>query len=800
MSAVWSYLKEKTSGDPARLSKTALIDCTGEYSYSRMFDEWDRYARVFSALGITAQNNSRAGIAGTISAEPLFAFYGLNMTGATVSMLSYPDFLPSGQWRTMVEKEKITDLILSDIMISPATWPEIEAAGKELGLRNIILVHSRLGGPCSGPAELAYNELNYHMLKRTRGVVFMDDLLEKYADAEIVYGPDDPDHIALITHTSGTTKGTRKPLPYTERAVNKVASKGFSIKELRGKLRVAPCFDFSSFLCMGGVVNATMAGGNTIVLTFFGFMHPKYIRAVEYYRLNMLLVSGFMIDSWLSRSDIDDVDLSSLTIFSCGGSYLSREKAEKYLGFARSHGYKGELISGYGMSESGAQQITTPPGSDEDVLGFPSPKDNYRIQDEDDGRFYTVDDGPRTGIMYVTSDSMCENELDGEKLFDLTEIDGRKFICSNDLIRVNENGSFSYAGRADKFFVNNDGVRFESGLLDTEMSRQPCVNMCAVVPVLDKRIHDTVPVLYVVPASKGSGAAEEVRAALEKIYVGGGLIKKTGLPTQFVLVDSIPCNSNGKIDIYKITRSRLEGEAYNVIPVHDGDELSGVDMEFTEQVSSIKGGTLPEGMEGRSALGLYEMLNSGSDKKSSQLMPDPYSAVRMMKKKLKEKRRNVNMFDFFDGQNNPFAANPFMSMMGMNRGEDDNSGESAPNDPVQFMQQMFGLQMQMAQTMFMMPFEMMQNMVKMAGMPDMSQMRDMPGLADMFRGFAAAGSDKKEAAASQNAGFDLGGMNIPPELLKKLMQMDMSPENLAKLQKVLDFVLGSMPEAEDTQK
>jgi hypothetical protein len=73
-----------------------------------MFAEWERYARVFTGLGITGKNGSRAAIGGTISAEPLFAFYGLNMTGAEVSMFSYPDFLPGGQWKTMLEKEKIT--------------------------------------------------------------------------------------------------------------------------------------------------------------------------------------------------------------------------------------------------------------------------------------------------------------------------------------------------------------------------------------------------------------------------------------------------------------------------------------------------------------------------------------------------------------------------------------------------------------------------------------------------------------------------------------------------------------------
>ena len=615
--SIWSYIVEKNSCDPQQLSRTAVIDCWREYTYRQMFAEWKRYAQVFSALGITEENNSRVGIAGTISAEPLFAFYGLNMTGAEVSMLSYPDFLPSGQWKSMVEREKLTDLVLSDIMITPGMWPEIEAVKKELGVRNIILLHSKLGGPCTGPAELVYDEINYHWLKRTKGTVFMDDLLRKYAMSPIKYGSGDPDHLAIITHTSGTTGGTRKPLPYTERSVNVTSSNfgmGFHLmggdEQGKEQYRLIPSFDFSSYLCMCGIINSTFAATDCVVLTFFGFMHPKFIRAVEYYKVNVMFTSGFMIDNWIRRSDIGDCALSSLRLFSCGGSYLPVDKLKKYYDFVRKHGYKGDIKRGYGMSETGGSQLMVPEGCMDDILGFPTPKENYRIQDADDGKFYTVDDGVRTGIMYIASDSLCMNELDGQVLFEFTKIDGRDFLCSNDMIRVNENGSFSYAGRADRYFVNNDGVHFDAGIVETAISRYEGVEKCAVVPLLDKRIHDTVPALYIVADKSCKDGPQLVRQALIHTFIEEGLGNKNVLPTQFILVDDIPCNANGKIDIYRITRERLKGDAYDIVPVKKSGRLIDIEIKYDEKTASITAGTLPEGMEGRSALNLYDLFNS----------------------------------------------------------------------------------------------------------------------------------------------------------------------------------------------
>lgn len=37
-------------------------------------------------------------------------------------------------------------------------------------------------------------------------------------------------------------------------------------------------------------------------------------------------------------------------------------------------------------------------------------------------------------------------------------------------------------------------------------------------------------------------------------------IPHDNIPVQFMIVDDIPINANGKLDIFKITRERLEGD------------------------------------------------------------------------------------------------------------------------------------------------------------------------------------------------------------------------------------------------
>ena len=140
------------------------------------------------------------------------------------------------------------------------------------------------------------------------------------------------------------------------------------------------------------------------------------------------------------------------------------------------------------------------------------------------------------------------------------------------------------------------------------------------------------------------------------------------------------------------------------------------------------------------------------------------------------------MFDFFNNQKNPLMF--MMNMMNMDNMEEKTDAAEEKTDgadPMQLMAQAFMLQMQMMQTMCMMPLQMMQSFAKM-----MSE----SGALHAFK-------PEADASAGQPGGFKLGSFEIPPWLLTRLMQMDMSPENLEKLQSVLDFVFEAMPKPKD---
>ena len=69
--------------------------------------------------------------------------------------------------------------------------------------------------------------------------------------------------------------------------------------------------------------------------------------------------------------------------------------------------------------------------------------------------------------MYINSPALSSGEIDGETFFELEDIDGKPYVCTYDQVQVNENGSLTFLGRMDRFYINNDGVRFDAGLVET---------------------------------------------------------------------------------------------------------------------------------------------------------------------------------------------------------------------------------------------------------------------------------------------------------------------------------------------
>ena len=599
----WSFIKEVNSFSDERLDSVAIRDGYRSYTYRQMFRYWEKYAEAFSGAGVTGKNHSRVALIGTPITETIFAFYGLNMTGASVSVIYHLDLFDEKQIHSMIEREHITDLVLSEIWAFPKLMERLLRDRELLGLRNIIVLQSPLGGEFGIPAAEAVRKVNAALFSELDGGLLMEDLLKKYEATPISYGRKKSSDSSVILHTTGTVNGMHKPVPMSDKALNAFIPVAMKAKSTYDDFAGMPdhivsclTLNMSWVYAMVDMLHMPLGLGMEIVCLPFGGTNPRYGEAIERYKFSLMCTSMNILDSWLKT--MPDMDLSKLKVVFMGGSYVSPEHKQKFNDYLRSCGSTARIINGYGLSELGGACILSPSDRDDDAIGFLLPGFKAKILVEDEGNYYDLEDGPRTGVLLLSSKTMSTGKLDDEVFFELDEIDGEKYFNTNDLVRVNEDGSLTCIGRSNQFFINNAGVRFDAGLVQTAITAQPGIVACGLAPEFHKTLHDNVPVLYVETDKHGAGDLTIVRQALIEVFIKDDTLADSNMPSQCVLVDKIPLNTGGKVDAKRLASGSVQGKRFSVKPVKVDDKIVDIVLvPAAEGENALMGAGIPEELE-----------------------------------------------------------------------------------------------------------------------------------------------------------------------------------------------------------
>ena len=629
---LWTYVRDHNQSNQ---DKVAIVDGAASYTYGEMFDEWKKYAAVFTGLGMTGKNRARVGIIGSTSAEATFAIYGLNMVGAEISLLG--TFLAFNTSRIIntIRSEKLTDIILPDDFAQPALFDELMQRQAELRIRHIILLHVPIAGSTVNQVLTYGQEYKYKTMKRWIGYLCMETLLEVYKDHHIEYSRKKNSDTAVIVHTSGTTTGMGKPIPMSDAALNSMSlcyDIMPNIQFLKEGLVAAVTIDLSNAYSIANQVHGVLGIGGTVAMVPGGAFNPMFCKAIPEHKATLIFCNGSLVDMWMKQEN-PCFDFSSLKCLVIGGSAASSDDKHRYAKFLRRHGAKDPIIlNGYGLSELGGACILSTPDLDDESIGYVLPGIEIRLHDDDEDVFYSPEDAPCSGVMYLRSDAMTCGELDGKEIVKLDKIGSKKFVCTNDYVSMDEDGKITYMGRANRYFINNDGIKYESGRVEAEFSRQSGIESCAIVPAFEKMIHDNLPMLCVKVSTKTVAPIETVRVALINLFINEKTLAADQIPDRVMIVKEMPKNANGKVDIFKLTNGEVTGPQFKVKAV----KVCGGLKEIVLKPIVVEKDSMMQGVIKSIAKDMMESSSSYNKFKSN---------------KEGNQMNQMNPFDFFNNMN-----------------------------------------------------------------------------------------------------------------------------------------------------
>jgi fatty-acyl-CoA synthase len=343
-----------------------------------------------------------------------------------------------------------------------------------------------------------------------------------------------PDDLAVMPYTSGTT-GAPRGCMHTHRSVMCTAVGGvlwFRVSQDSVFLSVLPLFHVTG---MAGSLNGPIYAGATMVL-LTRWDRDAAAACIARYRVTVWQSIATMAVDFLSHPNVDAFDLSSLVTVRGGGAAMPEAVALKLKALTGlAYG------EGYGMSEAmAATHINPPQRAKPQCLGIPVFDVDARVVD------------PET-LQELPAGEVGEIVFDGPQLMQgywndaqataavFVQIDGRRFLRSGDLGRIDEDGYFFMADRL-KRMINASGYKVWPAEVESLMYRHPAILEACVIAVRDERRGETVKAVVVLKSAFAGRITEQ-----ELIDWARGHMAAYKCPRIIEFAASLPKSGSGKV-------------------------------------------------------------------------------------------------------------------------------------------------------------------------------------------------------------------------------------------------------------
>lgn len=351
-----------------------------------------------------------------------------------------------------------------------------------------------------------------------------------------------PVDLAYVIYTSGSTGRPKGAMIHHRGLVNYLT---WAIRAYRvGRGSSVPVHSSISFdLTVTSLYTPLLAGGTAELLPDdFGAQQllAALLRASD---RSLVKITPAHLD--LLGAQLEPRQLAGLTrTFVIGGENLLAERLKSW----RDYAPQTRLINEYGPTETVVgccvhELRPEDPRAGSVPIGRPIANTQLYILDEN---LQLVPPGVM-GELYIGGVGVARGylnrpELTAERFLDdpFSAVPGARLYKSGDLARYRPDGILEFFGRADDQ-VKIHGYRIELGEIEAALSAHLDVKSCAVLAREDepgaKRL-----VAYLVVKSSREPATSELRAFLNES------LPEYMVPAQFVVLDTLPLTSNGKID------------------------------------------------------------------------------------------------------------------------------------------------------------------------------------------------------------------------------------------------------------
>ncbi len=523
-------------------NKTALIFYGKKISYRKLKDLSNRFAAALADLGV--KKGDTVALYLLNCPQYVIAYFAALKAGAKITPIS-------PVYTSQEVKHQLQDSGAGTVICEDMLYDNIERAG--IALDNIILsnigdflpkLKKLFGKTAMSKAYQGHSAPTPQMIAQA-GIHIFNDLLKKYPATPPDVKIDPKNDLAALPYTGGTT-GLPKAAMLSHYNMVSLQQQVMSFWPFfkEGNETVIAFLPF--FHIYGQVV--LMLGGLTQGHTIVLFTTPdidEILTAVERYQASAFYGVPTLYEYLKEHDKTDRVNWKRMKAIVCGADTLHQSTIE---GWERRTGTK--ILEGYGMTETTAVSHTSPyhrPKSGS--FGVPIPGVDAAIVGVDDNEFVPIGED---GELILAGANIMQGywkrpDANAETFI---EIDGRPWLRTGDLVRMDEEGYFFFFDRK-RDLIKHKGYSVFARHVEEVLYNHPQVKAAGVVGVPDPKVGNIIKAYVVLQGeARGQVSEEEImefcRENLAHYKVPGIVEFRGELP---------------KTDVGKVSRRELREEA-----------------------------------------------------------------------------------------------------------------------------------------------------------------------------------------------------------------------------------------------
>jgi acyl-CoA synthetase (AMP-forming)/AMP-acid ligase II len=350
--------------------------------------------------------------------------------------------------------------------------------------------------------------------------------------------PTEPDHVACLPYSSGTT-GLSKGVQLTHRClVANLVQHDAVVPVAEGEVQLA-FLPFFHIYGMQVLMNATLASGGTVV-TLPRFDLELFLTLAERHRVRRIFVVPPVVLTLAKHPLVDRFDLSSLECLFSGAAPLTADLtalAAERLGC--------EIAQGYGMTELSPVTHTTPPRrARPGAIGLLLPSTEARIIDPATGADLGVG---QEGEIWIRGPQVMAGYLNNPAATAAT-IDAGGWLHTGDIGKVDPDGYFTIVDRL-KELIKYKGFQVPPAELEGLLVTHPAVADAAVIGIPDDEAGE-LPKAFVVLKPDALATPEDLRAFVAERVAHYKQLRAVEF------VQEIPKSASGKV-LRRVLRARI---------------------------------------------------------------------------------------------------------------------------------------------------------------------------------------------------------------------------------------------------